>query len=60
MEDDTRFTLPFYGFGVDARVWKWFAFRFGARQYVMSASEGSQIQETTEDGGTIVSERLVE
>ena len=41
IDDDLRLTLPFYGFSVDARVWKWFAFRMGARQYVMSDTDGS-------------------
>lgn len=33
--DDRRFTLPYYGFGLDARIWDWFAFRMGARQFIV-------------------------
>ena len=50
LDKDLRLTLPFYGFSVDARVWKWFAFRMGARQYVMSDTDGtiSGLDETAE------------
>ena len=60
VEDNSRFTLPFYGFGVDARVWKWFAFRFGARQYVHMDTDGSIVDVTDEDGGAGVLESSAE
>lgn len=40
--DDRRWTLPYYGFGVDARIWDWFAFRMGARQYLLFDKVGSK------------------
>ncbi len=45
IEDDMRVSLPYYGFGVDARVWNWFAVRFGARQYVLFDTDASTIDE---------------
>ena len=44
-DDDSQFTLPFYGFGLDARVWDWFAIRFGARQYVKSDTDAAKVVE---------------
>lgn len=50
LDDDSQLTLPFYGFGVDARVWDWFAIRFGARQYVKSDTDASTTVVQDEDG----------
>jgi len=49
IDDDSQLTLPYYGFGVDARVWSWFSFRFGARQYVKSDTDGSTLNGTTDN-----------
>ena len=42
LSDDRRWTLPYYGFGLDARIWDWFAFRMGARQYLLFDKVGSK------------------
>jgi hypothetical protein len=41
--DDRRFTLPYYGFGLDARIWDWFAFRMGARQFIIFDKEAESL-----------------
>lgn len=47
--DDRRFAVPYYGFGLDARIWDWFAWRMGARQYMVFDQDASTIvvNETT-------------
>lgn len=42
LSDDRRWTLPYYGFGLDARIWDWFAFRMGARQYLLFDKVGAK------------------
>lgn len=47
-EIDRRLALPYYGFGLDARIWDWFVFRMGARQYVLFDKEGTFVSGGTE------------
>jgi hypothetical protein len=47
--DDRRWTLPYYGFGLDARIWDWFALRMGARQYLLFDKVGQKIAGNEDD-----------
>jgi hypothetical protein len=43
IDDDYSLVMPYYGFGLDARIWDWFAFRMGARQMVFINKNASRV-----------------
>ena len=49
LEEDSSMALPYYGFGVDARIWDWFSFRMGARQYVIFDRDSENWVQSSDD-----------